>query len=1303
VQTPEACTDFALPGCLSNKGYYAGNFGAVQPVLKDVIRSEVALNQMVYSITLSAAPAEPVHAVQEIRLVEGFVFSSKGAPADSLRLSSGIFARTAGDPTLASHNQRTQETYAQPVKTQADIRALPELDKRTLTTYYDGLGRPIQDVRWHGTTADEDIASITQYNNRGRVERAYLPFVPSTQGEGFIENALQQQAAFYSDPADKVADDARPYSEYEFDDTPIGRVVKATAPGTDYQNHGVEGDYAFNTANEVLQWSAEGVVQRYYPANTLVLQVTTDGDGHTVRKYLDNTSRLILTKVEISPGEWAESYNIYDAFGQVAFALQPEGTEAVLSQSPIVGVDLKHADYTGFRFEYRYDAQGRLIEKKAPGEDWLYLVYDAKGRPVLSQNGYERLDQSWTFVKYDEQERAIMGGTYTDAVRLTRQAMQSYVDGLDPASVAAFERPSNSTPHGFTLDQAFPQASMEVLEVRYFDHYDFDQDGAADEQYTTGQVTGAETVSYPYVRNYPVGDKVKVLGTANDWITVVRFVDSYGRTIQTQSNQRVNLTGTTTDTYAYDFEGKLLRSKHEHTAFAATETTEQRWEYYANGNLRAAYQQNQGDAEQQIAEYHYNALGEVVEKNLHHDPGGFLQSVDYRYSIGGQLLHMNNASLTADGVTNDDANDLFGMDYFYTQVDATMGNVPSYNGNVSAISWQVNDSQHSNSPQRARSYRFAYDGMNRLTDATYAALAGGAWTAELDGYTVQNLTYDKNGNLLTLDRNTLSTSGQLQSIDQLNYTYAEGTNQLQNVEDAALVTGGFENGASLPTEYAWNSMGGLAADANKGIVEIRYNHLGKTEQILFADGKSITYTYLANGVKLRTASSDGSQTRVTDYVDGYVYENQVLQYHPMAEGRVRVNADLSRTYEYFLTDHLGNVRVSFEAVNGVAQVVQENHYYPYGLQMEGYIVNTPVPTQANRQLFNAGSEWQDDFGGAYGVYSTFYREYDPALGRMNAVDPLVDRFGGVSPYNYALNNPIRYNDPNGASAVGTLELIQWVIDNSGQYGGMWQPGMPVPMHFSNEGDMIMAMVAYGNQLGLWGQSPDGKLGAFHKFASDNGGYFDASTGILYTQKTVSGPPTSRDPNPTYTVTESKKIAKPNQRFPKRHKGILTIIIREKNKVHKLPLIQGNVKVFAIEDHNGDLTIDSNTGLQSTDTPFEYGGITRLHKGQKKNEFGVTLTVTSIPSMQRFHDNLGNLGDENERSESDVDNLANTISGAVHLIFNPKMNLSIDEIKISNMEPLDKELKLLLIRKMNIEGRTLEPSDLEIVWKFTPIK
>ena len=83
------------------------------------------------------------------------------------------------------------------------------------------------------------------------------------------------------------------------------------------------------------------------------------------------------------------------------------------------------------------------------------------------------------------------------------------------------------------------------------------------------------------------------------------------------------------------------------------------------------------------------------------------------------------------------------------------------------------------------------------------------------------------------------------------------------------------------------------------------------------------------------------------------------------------------------------------------------------MTMSGIAINTPVPTTANKFLGN-GRELQDDFSVDPNYFSTYFREYDPVLGRFNGIDPLAANFDVYSPYHYAYNDPVNFSDPTGA-------------------------------------------------------------------------------------------------------------------------------------------------------------------------------------------------------------------------------------------------------------------------------------------------
>jgi RHS repeat-associated protein len=193
-------------------------------------------------------------------------------------------------------------------------------------------------------------------------------------------------------------------------------------------------------------------------------------------------------------------------------------------------------------------------------------------------------------------------------------------------------------------------------------------------------------------------------------------------------------------------------------------------------------------------------------------------------------------------------------------------------------------------------------------------------------------------------------------------------------------------------------------------------------------------------------NKDGSVKETWDYVNGVEYKNQILQRVAHSEGAVVRNDFGQYQHEYVLRDHLGNTRVTFtDGVNkgepywnwsnytyivpdntgyddGVvteADIKHINHTYPFGMAMEGNWNNTGTANN-NRYLYN-GKQWNDDFG--MGWYDYGARFYDPSIARWSAVDPLAEKYQRWSVYNYCLDNPVKFIDPDGMEVAGMSTTI----------------------------------------------------------------------------------------------------------------------------------------------------------------------------------------------------------------------------------------------------------------------------------------
>ncbi len=154
----------------------------------------------------------------------------------------------------------------------------------------------------------------------------------------------------------------------------------------------------------------------------------------------------------------------------------------------------------------------------------------------------------------------------------------------------------------------------------------------------------------------------------------------------------------------------------------------------------------------------------------------------------------------------------------------------------------------------------------------------------------------------------------------------------------------------------------------------------------------------------------------------------MLKFLFTSEGRIAYNAT-NDEYEfiYDVKDYLGNTRVSFKPTAARNEIMQEDHYYPFGMKMAGLSRVTGSPE--TKFTYN-GKELEDDFNLNWYHYGARY--YDPQLGRWQQVDP-VQEFH--SPYLFCHNDPIKYVDPDGADDSAVIAAKQEAL------AGFWETVM----------------------------------------------------------------------------------------------------------------------------------------------------------------------------------------------------------------------------------------------------------------------
>ncbi|KRB56692.1 DUF6443 domain-containing protein [Flavobacterium sp. Root186] len=932
-------------------------------------------------------------------------------PTTAIQAGSTFLATVNADSYIplnfSNENYIFTRTFQTPMTSTSGI--LNNKDVIESIGYFDGLGRPVQNIAIKASPGKQDIVTHIGYDGFGRQDKDYLPFM-ATAGTiaSYRTGADSSTNSYYVSnyPTDINSTTPNPFSQKKFEDSPLNRVLLQGAPGSAWavnSGHEVKVDEIANTAAEnvklftaVTTWNAaQGIydislgnstANVYYTANQLYKTVVknenwTSGTNNTTEEFKDKEGRIILKKTYgnsmvnlVLTNTSHETYYVYDIYGNLTYVIPPKADGAI---SAAVLNDLC--------YQYKYDDRNRLVEKKLPGKDWEYIVYDKLDRPVLTQDANLRPANKWLFIKYDAFSRPIYTGEYVNAVQVTRAAVQTLANTgttLFENKVAA-PLTINSTSVNYS-NNAFPNTGLDLFTITYYDDYsNIDLDGGVSVQsYGVTPITNAKGLN--------TCSKIRVLGTSS-WITNVNYYDAKGRPVYNYSKNNY-LTVTATVKTKLDFIGKPIETTSTHQKGTDPQITlVDVFDYDHVGRLLTQKQTINSQTQEVIADNAYDNLGQLMSKGV----GGKitqsrLQSIDYTYNVRGWLKGINNVTTLG--------SKLFA---FQVNYNTPTSGTPLFNGNISQTFWKT-----ANTDSSLKNYTYSYDQLNRLTQATdNSAVNTGRYN--------EGLSYDKNGNIMSILRlgNTNAAATTFGTMDNLAYTYDTG-NKLIKVEDTSGSTEGFNNGSSTTTEYTYDSNGNMKTDANKKITAVSYNHLNLPTSVTI-NGGTINYVYDAAGGKQRKTVSTGSST---DYAGSFVYENNILKQFSQPEGYIVYNAGIYN-YIYQYKDHLGNIRLSYQdkdnngAVNS-SEIVQENNYYAFGLTQKGY--NGAVNGTDNKFKYN-GKELQDEnIGGVQlNMYDYGARNYDPALGRWMNIDPLAEISRRNSPYVYALNCPAFFIDPDG--------------------------------------------------------------------------------------------------------------------------------------------------------------------------------------------------------------------------------------------------------------------------------------------------
>jgi len=906
--------------------------------------------------------------------------------------------------TISLFCQPLNKNYIQTVEVQTpeedeiQVAGMPSVSqhKRVFIKYFDGLGRLIQTITVTKSPSYKDIVKHIAYDQFGRQPMEYLPFTKNNNWGNYIEGASQLQPSYYANNTDpNIPITSNPYFETHYEASPLNRPLKMASPGNSWamdEGHTKTIQYLTNYNDNVWLWKeCDGNITNngiYYPNGKLYKEVTTDEDGNPIITFITFNGEIILIR-RYTDGQYIDTYYVYNIYNQLACVIMPKAK-------------IESGAFTDWNnaFRYFYDKRGRLIEKWLPGNEPIYYVYNKADYLVFMQDGKNRVGvvDKWKFYKYDGLGRIVMEGTYLR--NITRTALQAELDN-DTICHEKKEYMEGQFSQYFGYSNiAMPQlrsdsypANVEI--VYYYDNYDFNCDGNAENEYL--QFWKAEPQFSDSAIKNPHGQLTGKLFVP--LLYEVTFYDEYNRPVQIYNNRMY--TGN-----QYYFNGALIKSKNSYQ-YSSTQEINYTFDFsYDNDWRLTGTTFTMNGTSKRLNTLEYNELSQLKAKYLNGTNTAYLQRQLYYYNARGWLTAINNPY--------ECPNDVFAMKLYYDNVPNYASSLATgcYNGNIAIVEWFTQ-----NQNTYVNGYGLKYDGLNRLKSGRFfsrfdaSAVVEPMPTYYADGIvsgigSEKEITYDKNGNILTLNRYGHHSGGTI-LFDQLSYQY--NGNRLMRVVDAnpnSFLSGEFCNTAAPNLQNNFDANGNLTFDVDRNML-LQYNDDNLPTNISFSNW-GMTNGYRADGVKISKSifNAEGRTVLQEEYFGNLVLNFGMPVRILHADGVIELNPNLQPTFYYHLKDHLGNIRavVSPTATNSV-HIDQTSDYYPFGMSISKNFTTTPT----NKYKYN-GKEEQETPGRwlDYGA-----RFYDPQLGRWHVVDKFADVYTSLSPYCYTADNPVVLVDPNG--------------------------------------------------------------------------------------------------------------------------------------------------------------------------------------------------------------------------------------------------------------------------------------------------
>ncbi|MCM1503542.1 MAG: RHS repeat-associated core domain-containing protein, partial [Bacteroidales bacterium] len=944
-------------------------------------------------------------------------------------------------------------------KDTAAVNALPSSDAARTVTYYDGLGFPSQVISVAAVPGgQQDLVLHREYDRYMRESRVFLPYVSQGAPDaGYRRDAATETSSFYLSPVQSgMPADSAPCSVTVFDNSTLDRVLQQGAPGTVWQPAAERTDTSGRTVvtgygtcdatgpGSVRIWSVtdSGISSSgcYLPGRLVKQTVKgenwTSGLDGTVDIFTDLSGNTVLERNWVLDGRREmplDTYHVYDLLGRLRYVLPPMLCASLPSSGDVFLTDDDTA-MQEYAYLYRYNGHGDCIWKRLPGCAPVSMQYDRHHRLVMSQDGNQALEDSWTVQYYDG---------------LGRPAV-SYC-GPSPAGgdISTMEFTARLVPDGMTggysLSPSLP-AGASLQKILYYDSYGFIGDAPEalrdslkchvlqelSVKPDSASVSGSESALVPvpmrpvatsqydrYGSGRQTGAITWTVGDTRTPLYSSFYYDDRGRMFQSRSQN--HLGGWESESVEYSFTGQPLQRTLLHSTGTSDPVVEvYSYTYDNQDRLLTVTHRLDGFDPVTLADNSYDALGRLSSDSRN---GVDALGSTYSYNIRSWMTGIGG--------------EIFSERMYYNEMlSGTASWTPQFNGNLSAMDWTGPDGGRSG-------YSFSYDGLGRLTRA--------AWTddsASREGYGT-SYSYDLQGNIMSISRDRPSASGDMASAPGEELMMAYRGNRLHAMSDHGESMVPDHIAGSMPsgmTQYAYDRNGNMTRDLNSGITLMSYNHLNLPLDMISATESGVIdsrYLYSADGVKLSTLTIGPSGDMKTDYSSSIVYKDGVIE-RILVDGGYIIGGE----YRFLLTDHLGSIRAVADARGNV---LERYGYYPYGKETgdassdmdshdmrpdgspeitgNGMLSGDFGSTASSQQDIDSqpyrfnGKESQEFTGLPLLDYGA--RFYNPTATRWTTMDPMAEKYYSVSPYAFCSGNPVNFVDPDGEDF--------YVFDSNGNY------------------------------------------------------------------------------------------------------------------------------------------------------------------------------------------------------------------------------------------------------------------------------